>query len=75
MNEEIMIDCGEIILREYRMEDVPALYEITLQPEVYKFIPGAQAALEQRINWMENYEIPANKKFRSSMPDLKDAGF
>lgn len=35
MNEEIMIDWGEIILREYRMEDVQALYEITLQPEVY----------------------------------------
>ncbi|MDF2036077.1 GNAT family N-acetyltransferase [Cytobacillus oceanisediminis] len=75
MIEEIMIDCGEIILREYRMEDVTALYEITLQPEVNEFIPGAQATLEQRINWMENYEIPANKKFRSSMPDLKDAGF
>ncbi|MGA5689770.1 GNAT family N-acetyltransferase [Cytobacillus pseudoceanisediminis] len=75
MNEEIMIDCGEVILREYRMEDVPELYEITLQPEVYEFIPGAQATLEQRMNWMENYEIPANKKFRSSMPALKDAGY
>ncbi|UOE53853.1 GNAT family N-acetyltransferase [Bacillus sp. CMF12] len=75
MIEEIMIDCCEIILREYRMEDVSALYEITLQPEVNEFIPGAQATLEQRINWMENYEIPANKKFRSSMPHLKDAGF
>ncbi|MCS0671845.1 GNAT family N-acetyltransferase [Cytobacillus firmus] len=75
MNKEIMIDCGEIILREYRMEDVPELYEMTIQPEVYEFIPGAQATLEQRMNWMENYEIPANKKFKSSMPDLKDAGF
>ncbi|MCM3245301.1 hypothetical protein M3598_21390 [Cytobacillus oceanisediminis] len=28
MNEEIMIDCGEVILREYRMEDVPELYEL-----------------------------------------------
>ncbi|URM34648.1 GNAT family N-acetyltransferase [Cytobacillus firmus] len=75
MNEEIMIDCGEVILREYRMEDVQALYEITSQPEVYEFIPGAQATLEQRVNWMENYEIPANEKFKSSMPNLKDAGF
>ena len=75
MKEEIMIDCGEVVLREYRMEDVQPLYEITSQPEVYEFIPGAQATLEQRVNWMENYEIPANEKFKSSMPDLTDAGF
>lgn len=75
MNEEIMIDCGEVILREYRMEDVQALHEITSQPEVYEFIQGAQATLEQRVNWMKNYEIPANKKFKSSMPELKNAGF
>jgi [ribosomal protein S5]-alanine N-acetyltransferase len=75
MKEEIMIDCGEVILREYRMEDVQALHEITSQPEVYEFIQGAQATLEQRVNWMKNYEIPANKKFKSSMPELKDAGF
>lgn len=47
MNEEIMIDWGEIILREYRMEDVQALYEITLQPEVYQFSPGAQSLVEK----------------------------
>ncbi|KAF0819942.1 acetyltransferase, GNAT family [Bacillus sp. ZZV12-4809] len=75
MNEEIMIDCGEVILREYRMEDVQALFEITSQPEVYEFIPGAKATLEQRVNWMENYEIPANNKFKSSLPELKNAGF
>ncbi|KAF0823020.1 GNAT family N-acetyltransferase [Cytobacillus firmus] len=75
MKEEIMIDCGEVILREYCMEDVKALHEITSQPEVYEFIQGAQATLEQRVNWMKNYEIPANKKFKSSMPELKNAGF
>ncbi|WP_226617563.1 GNAT family N-acetyltransferase [Cytobacillus firmus] len=75
MKKKILIDCGEVILREYRIEDVQALYEITSQPEVYEFIPGAQATLEQRVDWMKNYEIPANEKFKSSMPDLKDAGF
>lgn len=45
MNEEIMIDCGEVILREYRMEDVQAL--LKLRPS-RKFMSLSQG---QRLLW------------------------
>ena len=37
MNDLFTIDCGEILLREFRIEDVDAIYELTSQPEVYEF--------------------------------------
>jgi ribosomal-protein-alanine N-acetyltransferase len=39
MNNIFTIDCGEILLREFRTEDVDAIYELTSQPEVYEFLP------------------------------------
>ena len=39
MNDLFTIDCGEILLREFRIEDVDAIYELTSQPEVYEFLP------------------------------------
>ena len=38
MNDLFTIDCGEILLREFRVEDVDAIYELTSQPEVYEFL-------------------------------------
>ena len=37
MNKLFTIDCGEIILREFTIEDVDRIYEITSQPEVNNF--------------------------------------
>lgn len=33
MNNLFTIDCGEILLREFRIEDVDRIYEITSQPD------------------------------------------
>lgn len=56
------IDCGEIILREFRIEDVDAIYELTSQPEVYEYLPDWHSTREQRLNWVTNYKIPSNKE-------------
>ncbi len=69
------IDCGEIILREYRIEDVDALYELTSQPEVHEFIPGSKATREQRLNWITNYEIPSNKEFLAAVPNIEGQNY
>lgn len=37
MNNLFTIDCGELLLRELRIEDVDANYELTSHPEVYDF--------------------------------------
>ncbi|WP_456276224.1 GNAT family N-acetyltransferase [Bacillus sp. AK128] len=72
MNKIFTIDCGDIILREYMVEDVDAIYEITSQPEVYEFLPDFKSTREQRLDWVTNYEIPSNKKFLAAAPNIND---
>ncbi|MDI2588573.1 GNAT family N-acetyltransferase [Psychrobacillus sp. NEAU-3TGS] len=70
MNDLFKIDCGEIILREFRIEDADAIYELTSQPEVYEFLPDWRSTREQRFDWVSNYEIPDNKKFLANVPNI-----
>ncbi|MBL3822229.1 GNAT family N-acetyltransferase [Bacillus sp. BSL6] len=57
------IDCGEIYLQEFTVEDAESIYNISNQPEVEKFLPDWKSTKEQRINWVVNYEILENKAF------------
>ncbi|RDW21006.1 GNAT family N-acetyltransferase [Oceanobacillus chungangensis] len=70
MNNLFSIDCGEILLREFRIEDADAIYELTSQPEVYEFLPDWRSTREQRLDWVTHYEIPDNKEFLSSVPNI-----
>lgn len=70
MHHYFTIDCGEVFLREFCLEDVDAIYELTSQPEVYEFLPDWRSTREQRLNWLINYEIPANKAFLSALPNI-----
>lgn len=75
MENLFIIDCGEIVLREFRVEDVDAIYELTSQPEVYEFLPDWHSTREQRLNWVTNYEIPSNKEFLSAIPDISEQNY
>ncbi|WP_462411733.1 GNAT family N-acetyltransferase [Neobacillus sp. Marseille-QA0830] len=68
----LMIDLGDILLREYIVKDADAIYELTLQPEVYEFLPDFKTTREQRLNWVTNYEIPLNKKFIAALPNIEE---
>ena len=68
MNDLFTIDCGEILLREFKIEDVVAIYELTSQPEVYEFLPDWRSTREQRLHWVTNFEIPDNKEFLANVP-------
>ncbi|TWT08237.1 GNAT family N-acetyltransferase [Planococcus sp. CPCC 101016] len=57
------IDCEDIYLQEFSVEDVDSIYRISNTPEIFDFLPDWKSTKEQRINWMINYEIPANKAF------------
>ncbi|MDM5250793.1 GNAT family N-acetyltransferase [Lysinibacillus sp. G4S2] len=70
MNNLFTIDCGEILLREFRIEDVDAIYELTSQPEVYEYLPDWRSTKEQRLNWVTNYEAPDNKEFLAAVPNI-----
>jgi len=65
------IDCGEIVLREYCLEDVDSIFEITSQPEVYEFLPDFKTTRERRYDWVKNYEIPSNKRFLAALPHIE----
>ena len=72
MNNLFTIDCGEILLREFRIEDADAIYELTSQPEVYEFLPDWRSAREQRLDWVTNYEIPDNQDFLANVPSIAE---
>ncbi|AXK18578.1 TPA: GNAT family N-acetyltransferase [Bacillus toyonensis] len=57
------IDCGNIYLQEFTMKDAESIYKISNQPEIEKFLPDWKSTKEQRVNWIINDEIPANKAF------------
>jgi Acetyltransferases, including N-acetylases of ribosomal proteins len=68
-----IIDCKDVVLREYQIEDLDAIYNITLQPEVKEFLPDWVAAKEKRREWLSKYEIPENKKCFDSFPDFPNS--
>ncbi|EMI9089768.1 MULTISPECIES: GNAT family N-acetyltransferase [unclassified Bacillus (in: firmicutes)] len=57
------IDYEDIYLQEFTVKDAESIYKIANQPEIEKFLPDWKSTKEQRVNWVTNDEIPANKAF------------
>jgi RimJ/RimL family protein N-acetyltransferase len=57
------IDCGDIYLQEFSIENAEDIYRISNQPEIAQYLPDWKSTKEQRMEWVINYEIPANKAF------------
>lgn len=70
----IRIECEDIYLREYRLEDVDALYQLTWQPHFHHFLIDWNVSLEQRVAWMKEYEIPENQRFLRAVAEGGDMG-
>ncbi|PUA40084.1 N-acetyltransferase [Paenibacillus elgii] len=68
------IECKDIILREYRVEDLDELHNITWQPHFYEFLIDWNVSKEQREDWIKNYEIPENKRFLNAVSKDGDVG-
>lgn len=66
------IECENIVLREFCLEDLDELYALTLQPEITDFSPDWKATKEQRKYWLENFHIKENKEFLKSVPNIGD---
>jgi RimJ/RimL family protein N-acetyltransferase len=63
IHDVFTIECNDIILREFRVEDLDEYHSLTWQPEIYEFLPGWNVHKEQRKSWLINYEIKENKRF------------
>lgn len=73
-NNDFTIDCNDIILREFKLEDLDAFYELTQQPEIKKFLPDWDVPKEQRYDWLLNYEIPENQRFIQAVSETGEVG-
>lgn len=57
------IECEAVYLQEFSVADAECIYQISNQPKVADFLPDWKSSKEQRLNWVTNYEIPANQAF------------
>ena len=68
------IECKDVILREFLVEDVDAIYNLTQQPHIIEFLPEWSVPKEQRLNWLTNYETVENRQFINAVADGADVG-
>ncbi|MDQ0899318.1 GNAT family N-acetyltransferase [Paenibacillus sp. V4I7] len=68
------IDCKDIILREFIIDDLDGFHSLTWQPEIHKYLPGWNVSKEQRKDWFINYEIKGNKQFLNAVSEGGDIG-
>lgn len=68
------IDCEDVILREFTVNDLDDFHSLTWQPEIYKYLPGWNISKEQRKDWLVNYEIPENKQLLDAISQGFDIG-
>ncbi|HDX9621294.1 TPA: GNAT family N-acetyltransferase [Bacillus anthracis] len=66
------IDCGDIYLQEFTITDAESIYNISNQPEIEKFLSDWKSTKEQRIHWIINDEIPANKAFLDAVKNTSN---
>lgn len=69
------IECGSLLLREFQLEHLDAIYNMTLEPEIQTFLPDWISTKEERREWLTQYDIQENRNFKEALPhilDLKD---
>jgi len=66
------IECKDIVLREFQLDDLDELYELTLQPEITDILPDWKATKEQLKEWLINMHMKSNKEFFEALPCIGD---
>lgn len=73
-NHVFTIECEDIILREYRTDDLDDLHALTWQPEIYEWLPGWNVTKEKREHWLNHYETKENRRFLKAVSEGGDIG-
>ncbi len=68
----LTINCKDIMLREFRLEDLDELYNLTLQPEITDYLPDWKGTKEQYKDWLVNIYIKGNKEFLKAVPKIEN---
>lgn len=72
LENAFIIDCEDIILREFRLEDLDELYALTLQSEITDYLSDWKSTKEQRKEWLRDFHIKSNKEFLEAVPNIQD---
>ncbi|WP_353097587.1 GNAT family N-acetyltransferase [Tissierella praeacuta] len=72
LENSFTIECKDIMLREFRLEDLDELYALTLQPEITDYLPDWKSTKEQRKEWLRDFHIKSNKEFLEAVPNIQD---
>lgn len=68
------IECKDVILQEFKIEDLDDFHALTWQPEIYEFLPGWNVSKELREDWFLHFEIPENQEFLKAVSEKRDVG-
>ncbi len=66
-----MIECEDIVLREFRSEDLDMLYALTLQHEITDYMPEWVGTREKYENDISNVFIKKARSFSNLFLTLK----
>lgn len=68
------IECADIVLREFEIDNLDAIYNLTLQPEITDFLPDWKSTKEQRRDWLINFHMKKNREFLQVAPSIDEEG-
>lgn len=68
------IECKDILLREFIVEDLDEFHALTMQPEIIEFLPDWNVPKEQRRDWLINYEIKKTNSFYKQSQRMETSG-
>ncbi len=63
MDQSLIIESTDVVLRPYRLDDVEAIYDLTQEAAAVEFLPDWNVSKFQRREWLVHYETPENDRF------------
>lgn len=70
----INIECEDVLLRTYEINDLERIFLITQEEEVRRYLPDWDVPKTQRQEWLNQYEIPENQLFIQAITNGDDIG-
>ena len=52
MDQSLIIESADVVLRPYRLNDVDAIYDLTQETAVVEFLPDWNVSKSQRREWL-----------------------
>ena len=65
------IECKDIVLREFKLEDLDELFALTKQHEITDLLPDWKGTKEGRRHWIANWVIKENAEFARDASNIQ----